>query len=100
MKGEEWSVTYASYVCKFLLWLQNLLINTRPVFSIVALALILSLLVFVLLLLFLVLPASAPLIALAMEFMTKPNYCMCNAGIQTRIYIVHMFCEHLLLVLI
>eukprot|EP00253_Pinus_taeda_P028819 PITA_28819 len=73
MKWEkDWSVTYASDICEFVGWLQNMLINTRPVFAIVALALILlSLLVFVSRLLFLVLRVSTPLIALAMEFVTK-----------------------------
>jgi hypothetical protein len=70
MKWEkEWSVTYTSDICEFVGWLQNILIKTRPSIVIVALALIsLSLLVFVWLLLFQV---SAPLIALAMEFLTK-----------------------------
>eukprot|EP00253_Pinus_taeda_P031839 PITA_31839 len=41
MKWEKvWSVTYASDVCKFLLWLQNMLYNTRPALAIAGLALI------------------------------------------------------------
>jgi hypothetical protein len=73
MKWEkEWSVTYTSDICQFVGWLQNMLINTRPALAMAALALIpLSLLVFVLLLLFQVIQVSAPLMTLAMEFLTK-----------------------------
>eukprot|EP00253_Pinus_taeda_P006206 PITA_06206 len=73
MKWEkEWSVTYNSDICEFVGWLQKMLINTRPFVAIAVLALILlSLLVFVLLLLFQIFQVSAPLIALAMEFVTR-----------------------------
>eukprot|EP00253_Pinus_taeda_P033233 PITA_33233 len=73
MKWEkEWSVTYASDICQFMGWLQNMLYNTRPALAITALALIsVSVPTFVLLLLFQVSKFSATLIAFVREFLTK-----------------------------
>jgi len=66
MKWEkEWSVTYASDICQFIGWLQNMLINIRPAIAIAALALIsVSVTTFVLLL-------FRFLGSLDMEFFTK-----------------------------